>query len=36
VDALYENVREDARVESTAVVIATGVNAQGGAKLASM
>ncbi|HYJ46462.1 MAG TPA: IS256 family transposase [Pyrinomonadaceae bacterium] len=29
VDALYEKVREDDRVESMAVVIATGVNAQG-------
>ncbi|MBL8173739.1 MAG: IS256 family transposase [Bryobacterales bacterium] len=29
VDALYEKVREDGRVESMAVVIATGVNAQG-------
>jgi putative transposase len=29
VDALYEKVREDERVESMAVVIATGVNAQG-------
>lgn len=29
VDALYEKVREDNRVESMAVVIATGVNAQG-------
>lgn len=29
VDALYEKVREDHRVESMAVVIATGVNAQG-------
>ena len=28
-DALYEKVREDARVESMAVVIATGVNEQG-------
>jgi len=29
VDALYEKVREDERVESMAVVIATGVNLQG-------
>jgi transposase-like protein len=29
VDALYEKVREDERVESMAVVIATGVNPQG-------
>jgi transposase-like protein len=29
VDALYEKVREDERVESMAVVIATGVNRQG-------
>src|ERR1039458_7199018 len=29
VDAVYEKVREDERVESMAVVIATGVNAQG-------
>jgi transposase-like protein len=29
VDGLYEKVREDDRVESMAVVIATGVNAQG-------
>src|SRR5579885_931193 len=29
VDALYEKIREDDRVESMAVVIATGVNAQG-------
>lgn len=29
VDALYEKVREDDRVESMAVVIATGINAQG-------
>lgn len=29
VDALYEKVREDDRVESMAVVIATGVNAEG-------
>lgn len=29
VDALYEKVREDNRVESMAVVIATGVNCQG-------
>ncbi len=29
VDALYEKVRQDDRVESMAVVIATGVNAQG-------
>src|SRR5690242_20546886 len=29
VDAVYEKVREDDRVESMAVVIATGVNAQG-------
>ncbi len=29
VDALYEKVREDDRVESMAVVVATGVNAQG-------
>ncbi len=29
VDALYEKVREDERVESMAVVIATGVNTQG-------
>ncbi len=29
VDALYEKVREDDRVESMAVVIATGVRGQG-------
>jgi len=29
VEALYEKVREDSRVESMAVVIATGVNEQG-------
>ena len=32
VDALYEKVRVDERVESMAVVTATGVNAEGRAK----